>query len=248
MACPCRWWAACHWLCFALAFAAAGALCTAWWLFASNPCGHKFRLSRMTCSVLPNHNTSCFCNELTVLMLLTQRFQSLRTTLWRMMKRNLPSRDLQRHPTLATVGLPAVSSTLDTLRSARSTRQHARRTRSAPRAQSVRAAALRTKLQGVCLPSTCLVSSPTFVVEQQPAFVRHCLLRLVFHPPWRLLLLLAQMRQLLLLLQARFWKLKGYTWREACTQRLPDLVFCNQFCTATALIIHQGPCPARVGM
>ena len=76
-------------------------------------------------------------------------------------------------------------------------------------------------------PSTCLVSSPTFVVEQQPPFVRHCLLRLVFHPPWRLLML-----QLLLLLQARFWKLKGYTWREACTQRLPDLVFCNQ------LILH----------
>ena len=48
---------ACHWLCFALAFAAAGALCAAWWLFASNPCGHIFRLSRMTCSVLPNHNT-----------------------------------------------------------------------------------------------------------------------------------------------------------------------------------------------
>ena len=37
----CRWWAACHWLCFALSFAAAGALCAAWWLFASNPCGHN---------------------------------------------------------------------------------------------------------------------------------------------------------------------------------------------------------------
>ena len=29
LACPCRWWAACQWLCFALAFAAAGALCAA---------------------------------------------------------------------------------------------------------------------------------------------------------------------------------------------------------------------------
>ena len=37
LACPCRWWAACHWLCFALAFAAAGALRAAWWLFASIP-------------------------------------------------------------------------------------------------------------------------------------------------------------------------------------------------------------------
>ena len=77
LACSCRWWAACHWLCFALAFAAAGELCAAWWLFASNPYGYKFRLSRMTCFVLPNHNTSCFWNGLTVLVLLTQRFRSL---------------------------------------------------------------------------------------------------------------------------------------------------------------------------
>ena len=166
-------------------------------------------------------------------MLLTQRFKSLRTALWRMMKRNLPSRDLQRHPT---VGLPAVSSTLDTLRSARSTPACP----SPPVCSTSSKCAAAHKTASRLSPSTCLVSSPTFVVEQQPAFVRHCLLRLVFHPPWRLLLLLAQMLQLLLLLQARFWKLKGYTWREACTQRLPDHVFCNQFCTATALIIHQG--------
>ena len=120
------------------------------------PVDISFTLSRMTCSVLPNHNTSCFCNELTVLMLLTQCFQNLRTTLWKMMKRNLPSRDLQRNPTLATVGLPEVSSTLDTLRGARSTRQHARRTTVCSTSSKCAAAALRTKLQGVCQPRLAL--------------------------------------------------------------------------------------------
>ena len=148
-------------------------------------------------------------------MLLTQRFQCLRATLWRMMKRNLPSRDLQRFPTLATVGLPAVSSTLDTLRSARSTRQHARRPRSAPRAHSVR------------LPrcaQNCKASVPLDLPCEQSHFCRSAAASLCTglplascFPPTLATAAAGADAATAASAPSPFWE----------TQRLPDLVFCK---------------------